>query len=368
MGLQFLGESDEQLKSSLSFPADFSVAKILKTDVLYCSPSTSLNEAASLMQERNCSSIIVLDNNSPKGIWTEQDALLIDFDDPAQFTRPINEVMSQPVISIHADTLLSSVATQLQKNKLRHFLVVDDDENTLGLLSQSDIVEHQVLEHYLDLRSTASVLRRNIPRLAADTLLSYAVRKMQLSASSAIIINYPDQSYGILTERDLVHLIAQQSSKQTVGDVASRPLICIPHDMSLYRARKTLSERGIRHVGVTQNGELLGLVSFREIMMDVESAYMNELREVLQVRDQALSAAKRNLQLAERVIDSTLEGVIITDPRGRILFVNPAFSKITGYSDAEVIGKTPAILKSGHHNNDFYQSMWLELQRGSLGR
>ncbi|MBN2644547.1 MAG: EAL domain-containing protein [Desulfuromonadaceae bacterium] len=69
------------------------------------------------------------------------------------------------------------------------------------------------------------------------------------------------------------------------------------------------------------------------------------------------------LRLAEKVFKNTTEGITITDEKNRILAVNEAFSTITGYSEEEAIGQTPALLKSGQHNLAFYQQMWQELQQ-----
>jgi len=58
------------------------------------------------------------------------------------------------------------------------------------------------------------------------------------------------------------------------------------------------------------------------------------------------------------------ESVIITDRDGDILFVNPAFERITGYAKEEVLGKNPRFLKSGQHDTAFYQQMWETLASG----
>ena len=59
----------------------------------------------------------------------------------------------------------------------------------------------------------------------------------------------------------------------------------------------------------------------------------------------------------------TQEGIMITDRGARIERVNRAFTKLTGYSADEVIGRTPALLKSGRHDQQFYQEMWEALGR-----
>jgi diguanylate cyclase (GGDEF)-like protein/PAS domain S-box-containing protein len=64
------------------------------------------------------------------------------------------------------------------------------------------------------------------------------------------------------------------------------------------------------------------------------------------------------LRLAASVFECTIEGIMITDNQGIILSVNTAFSKITGYSAEEAIGQTPRLLKSNHHDQDFYAALW----------
>ena len=70
---------------------------------------------------------------------------------------------------------------------------------------------------------------------------------------------------------------------------------------------------------------------------------------------------KKELELLSSTFDAH-EAIAITDANGRFLKVNKAFEEITGYSADEVIGKTPAILKSGLHNVEFYQKMWHDIK------
>ncbi|EGV52297.1 EAL domain-containing protein [Candidatus Endoriftia persephone] len=76
-------------------------------------------------------------------------------------------------------------------------------------------------------------------------------------------------------------------------------------------------------------------------------------------------AVKRRLRLATTVFDNTHDGILVTDEKGTILTVNPAFSEITGYSEAEVRGQNPRLLRSGKQRADFYEAMWSTIrQRG----
>ncbi|BFN25898.1 MAG: GGDEF domain-containing protein [Gammaproteobacteria bacterium HGW-Gammaproteobacteria-9] len=79
-------------------------------------------------------------------------------------------------------------------------------------------------------------------------------------------------------------------------------------------------------------------------------------------QQRAQHVQETSLKQAAAVFDSTQEGVLVTDPRQRIVHVNPAFSRITGYSTEEVLGQTPKLFASGKHDAEFYQQMWLALK------
>lgn len=67
-------------------------------------------------------------------------------------------------------------------------------------------------------------------------------------------------------------------------------------------------------------------------------------------------------------IEAAAEAVIIADPRGIIEYVNPAFTQMTGYSTAEVIGQRTSILKSGRQRADFYRQLWGTITAGKIWR
>lgn len=72
---------------------------------------------------------------------------------------------------------------------------------------------------------------------------------------------------------------------------------------------------------------------------------------------------ERGLRIAASVFDRSHEAILITDQSNRILDVNPAFSRITGYSRQEVLGLNPAILSSGRHSGEYYRSMWRTIEK-----
>ncbi len=72
--------------------------------------------------------------------------------------------------------------------------------------------------------------------------------------------------------------------------------------------------------------------------------------------------AETHLKLAAKVFEQSHEGFMITDAKRKIIMVNPAFTGITGYTEAEVLGQPSDMLASGHHEESFYQNMWAAIQ------
>jgi PAS domain S-box-containing protein len=68
--------------------------------------------------------------------------------------------------------------------------------------------------------------------------------------------------------------------------------------------------------------------------------------------------------LLSNAVEQTADTVLISDSAGRIEYVNPAFEKTTGFTRDEALGKTPRLLKSGYHGEDFYRHMWSRLLVG----
>ncbi len=82
----------------------------------------------------------------------------------------------------------------------------------------------------------------------------------------------------------------------------------------------------------------------------------------------AMEAAMDQQQI--RLLSSALiaagNGVMITNARGQIQWVNPAFCTLSGYSRDELIGQTPRILKSGRQTSEYYQALWSAISRGEI--
>ncbi|MBV1919438.1 MAG: diguanylate cyclase, partial [Pseudomonadales bacterium] len=112
---------------------------------------------------------------------------------------------------------------------------------------------------------------------------------------------------------------------------------------------------------VTSSGTFMGIISVMDMNpMDIGGWVKPILalfanRVALEVQRKT---TQEELELAASVFNKSADAVLICTKNTKILRVNPAFTRITGYSSEEAIGQTPQILKSGIHPKAFYKNFW----------
>ncbi len=107
--------------------------------------------------------------------------------------------------------------------------------------------------------------------------------------------------------------------------------------------------------------EIFVEVAAREVEFRQHRAVLALLTDVTQRRE----AEKANQRLVT-AIEQTAECIMMSDPHGLLVYVNPAFERITGYTRDEVIGQSVRIFKSGQHDAEFYRKMWETIAGGQV--
>ncbi|MDP5214380.1 EAL domain-containing protein [Pseudoalteromonas tunicata] len=349
-----------QMKSKAITAAD-----VMSANLVTCDEYTTLAHAAKIMKKHNVSAIFVTSKGQIIGIWTESDCAKVDFLASNFAQTCITDSMSSPVKKVTKQTLLSDVTAIFHHHHFRHLLVVDESSQPIGMISLSDVVKNQGLEHYLHFRQVEQSFNAQVPIIDSEQSINDVAQNMRRQRVNAVLVfNQKLQQTGIITERDLLHVLADNKHQSRCWSLASWPLLTIRRDISLYRAYHLLKANNIRHLVVEdQDLNICGILSLSHIITDIEAAYMTELETVLSQRNQALKTSQKNLFLAKQIINASLDGVMITDNKGTIFQVNPAFTTLTGYSAEDVVGQTPSLLSSGKHDKIFYDRMWQCLRR-----
>lgn len=95
---------------------------------------------------------------------------------------------------------------------------------------------------------------------------------------------------------------------------------------------------------------------------------MEELDRLVEKRATDLSAANAQLNLLAAALKAAANSISVTDSKGTIVWSNPAFSALSGYSPQEAVGISRSVLKSGMHNEEFYKKMWEVISSGAVWR
>ncbi len=337
-------------------------AQIANQNLLTCALDTPIYEAARLIRTRKTSSVLVESEGEIVGIWTEADCTKISFNDPINFSLPIANFMSSPVISIRCHTPIQEIIMAFHRHRVRHLLVVDDNNQPLGITSQTDVIKTQGVERYLQIRKIKDNFNPRVPTILGDASIDQVAKSMAEYRSTSAIIKQPNGTeHGIITERDLLRLIADKRKSESAWYHAKSPLLTVDINDSLFQAYSTIKQHNIRHLVVRDKGELVGVLSLQHILSDIEITYVQKLEEVLNERDNALKESRKHLSFAEKIIEESLDSIMVTDKNGVIISVNPAFTHLTGYCASEAIGQRASILSSGKHSQTFYQQMWHQI-------
>lgn len=105
---------------------------------------------------------------------------------------------------------------------------------------------------------------------------------------------------------------------------------------------------------LTKKGEIIDVeITSHSIDYNGIKAWHLQVNDITQRKK-----SEARINLLSKAIKQSPVTIVITDPAGKIEYVNPKFTDITGYTDEEVLGKNPSILRSGEHDQLFYQELW----------
>lgn len=115
---------------------------------------------------------------------------------------------------------------------------------------------------------------------------------------------------------------------------------------------------------ITQKGTVITLswTCSLQLNSDGQTEHMALVGEDITAR----LAAEKEVRLLKQAVEQSANTVMITDTRGCITYVNPAFCQLSGYAMDEVLGRNPRLLKSGYTTDEQYQKLWQTLKEGGI--
>lgn len=329
---------------------------IMTTPVLTVPPTTSINDAMSLMVKHHLSSIIIVENETAIGIFTEHDVLGLNDQKINLKTTPISSVMSSPLCLADETTDFSEGYRTIAEKKIRHLGVSDASGHITGIVSESDFVLNLSNDFLVGFKNLASVMSHEIVSIPFDQQVSDALDVLKLNRSSYVVITEGQKPLGILTERDIIRLRLNDPNytQRRLTDVMSQPLITLPPETLLPEALKTMEERSIRRlVVVDSNSDLVGILGFHEVVSRVFESHLEDLMLVLECYErehhanhptlhptiqanQELSDTKQRLNT---ILNTLPYGIHECDSNGVITYCNRAYSDLLGSNRESIIGQ-----------------------------
>jgi CBS domain-containing protein len=245
-------------------------------------PESTIVEAAERMQGKSLGSLLVESTDAEgrmsrrSGIVTETDLIrkvLAKEINPS--LAMADQIMTSPLLTITADRPMLDASHLMETNQVRYLCVSDKDE-IVGIISVRDLVRYFVDSEGGPIRDLDNVYRplSVLMRTTMETIPSVrtvleAAQTMAEKRIGSLLVIEAGEMVGIVTETDVVRkVIAARlpASSTRVAAVMNSPLIQIDINCTVREASRLMAKERIRHLAVTEENKVVGLLSVRDLV------------------------------------------------------------------------------------------------------
>ncbi len=246
------------------------------------------------------------------------------------------------------------------KRTAKHILHMINDQESEDSIFTSDGMTPQLQEQLSDVASDFSLWKARVFSTKGKILFSTTTNETDTynespyfhqSVAKGRIFSKVEHKSGKSMEGEVIPVDIVEIYVPVMNGKQFKGAFEIYYDIS---EEWTLLQTLLRNTGALLLLLMLGFL-FVAVTLVIKSAREHRLLTITR------SELNRQERLFHDVIQAAQDAIIVTDYQQRILLANPAFTELTGFSQNEVLGKTPAIMKSGRHNNAFYREMWQTL-------
>ncbi|WP_447971828.1 CBS domain-containing protein [Nitrospira sp. M1] len=258
------------------------IADFMQEDLETVNEHTSAIEAAAKMAEQRIGCLMVHRETSGAGqppiigVFSETDLVRkVMTLDHVNSKTPVAKIMTTPLHTIASNRSMLDASHFMEQQGVRHLCVADGDE-IVGLISIRDLVRHFVYADSGPIRELDNVyrplsvlMRRTIEQISGEETIFTAAQRMAEKQIGALLITENSAMIGIVTERDLIQKVMayNHDPKQVyVNSIMNQPLIGIDINRTVHDASDLMAEKWIRHLPVTENGNIVGILSVRDLI------------------------------------------------------------------------------------------------------
>lgn len=325
---------------------DLCLGDVMDRHVLTVSSDCTLAHLVQQLRHRHVSQVIVEDDSTPAGLLTERDLVRVLHRPPTMTTR-VAQVMSAPVVTVPASMAFRPAYVQLCLSRLRHLVVVDEDQKIVGIASERDFLGHVGLELCQSVQRLEPLVDWSISSMDAATPVAQALDRMVHEKRGCIIVSEGGQPVGLFTEHQAPAALARvlDGSLALLGDVMQHCPVIFSTDASVAEVLGQLvSERAGYVIVVGQQPGATGIIAQSKLLESVRASIHVEVanrdmaaEQIRQVRDEL----QQQLDFSAAVVDAMIDGVSVCHeinlpPYIHFTMWNQAMSRLTGYAMSEI--------------------------------
>jgi PAS domain S-box-containing protein len=292
------------------------IRHIMHADVPTLSPSASLADAVRSLDDTAMACVLILKSERIVGIFTEFDAVRLaasDLDEDAM-ERPdgIASMMRAPTFVMPDDTGILHAFHEMATRSVRHLVVADRQMSLHGIVTLHDLLAH-IGHQYFDLRQTiGTVVPRQAVVVEGDETVAAGIQRMVFHGSSyALVADGDGNINGILTEREVTHLLATRPDdipSVTISSVMAEVPPSISVDTALAEAASSMARHRIRHLLIPDSRQPV-VVAQVDIMRGLHAEYLFRLNKELESKERELRGINQSLEQKVRQRVQELEAV-----------------------------------------------------------
>lgn len=245
------------------------VEEVMSQEVFTTTIDATMDQVAKIMGQKHIGSVIVKKYDTAVGIVTERDLLssILALGRYPIFNIKVEEVMSYPLITICPDAEIKKAALMMIKKKGR--LAVFRCGELIGVITASDLIRSLIDVPETGLK-VDDFMTAHVITADEKTPIATIAKIMGEKRIGSVIItnkNHPQQMK-IFTERDLLTTFLAKGKSLTteVGKASASPIITVKLGTSIHEAAATMISNHIRRLPVTKDGELVGIITARDLV------------------------------------------------------------------------------------------------------
>lgn len=353
--------------------SDISLQHIMTRDVFTLKAYDKVSDMLDAMSQNKLScSVIVDDDNSPIGIFTQKDAIKLIASKIDITSSCIDEVMSSPVLSASESLGFFEAYELIYAKGMRHLIVVDEAGELSGIVSEYDFLTHIGLEFFVVSKRAIDITKTDFATLSIEQTLNDVLTTFENTKNSSLILFENKKPKALISEREVLEFATTKTPLDTkLSTLNFKELLFTTTETLLQDVIMQMHSYNTTDMIVNDMlGKFYGVIHRHDIMTSLHGKAVDFLLKSLNTKEftiATLEAQKKELKIFMAAFESSASAIIITNKDAVIEWANPAFAILTGYDIEDTLGKKPSeLVSSGVQSKEFYDAMWQSINIGEV--